>query len=114
MNKVTKSFIKLQDIVEMIQTLPSGEKVKVIWTTVRSNQWLPTYSTTSSFPFCPNDGQFKKCEDCAAYSEDKDEMYKECMKMWFAQAITDEEMTSRANACSEDPNCEISYRSYDD
>lgn len=111
--QITKSFIKLQDIVKMTQALPGGQEYAVEWRRIKKDKWLPNFTTTSTFPICPNDGQFKKCEDCSAWSEDKEEMLTNCAKRWQLEAITDEEMVSRAIACERDGKCKISFGSYD-
>ena len=105
MKKITRGYVKHYDIISMKQTLPSGRHIYVKYEKVNDGYWQPRYSTDSAYHICPMNGRFINCKDCDAYDTD------DCMK--YRELVSNDEMASRATACSNAKDCVIDFRSTD-
>ena len=109
MKKITRAYVTHFDIIDMIQTLPTGRVVKCEWIRDDNDRWHSNYSSNSAYHICKYSGIFKDCQNCKCYNDDAEMMSKQCATQ--GEAISMNEMASRATACANAKGCTINFRS---
>ena len=109
MKKITRAYVTHFDTIDMTQILPTGRIVKCEWIRDDNDLWHSNYSSNSAYHICKYSGIFKDCQNCKCYNDDAETMSKQCAAE--GEAITMNEMASRATACANAKGCTISFRS---
>ena len=109
MNKYTRAYVSHFDTIVMTQTLPTGRIVRCDWLRDDNKLWHPIYSTNSAYHICQYSGLFKDCKNCKCYNDDATIMSRNCAQE--SEALSMDEMASRATACANAKGCTIDFRS---